>query len=128
MALDSTRPCEMWRSWQAREVCRGGMRRPDADVSTLGVSHQMPAPRSKFRGSCRPVSHHMVLDAQSLLFKKCKLLSRDFTSVEKASCVVQKPGLAMGWLEGMDVGFWCPRKGCLAGSLLICAPQHTRRF
>lgn len=27
--------------------CRGGMRHPDAGVSTLGVSHQMPAPRSK---------------------------------------------------------------------------------
>lgn len=105
---------------------RGGTRRPDADVSTLGVSHQMPSPRSKFRGLCRPVSHHMVLDTQSLLFKKCKLLFRDFTSVEKASFVVQKLGLAMGQLEGIDAVFWCPRKGCLAGSLLsMCSSAHT---
>lgn len=105
---------------------QGGTRRPDADVSTLGVSHQMPAPRSRFRGLCRPVSHHMVLDAQSLLFKKCKLLSQDFISVEKASFVVQKPGLAMGRLEGLDAVFWCSRKGCLAGSLLsMHSSTHT---
>lgn len=51
------------------------------------------------------MSHHMVLDTQSLLFKKCKLLSQDFTSVEKASFVVQKLGLAMGQLEGIDAVF-----------------------